>query len=126
MSDVRRKVGGFLLTNFVTRDISISMKIETWDDLIFQRRIRPGGGYAAVAQATEIQRPRLSAILRGRALPAERSYSGKPSEVERLAEHFGLTKAVVRSMSKKQREIHLEGICQRSSKKMSNASPRAR
>jgi len=40
VSDVRRKVGGFLLTNFVTRDISISMKIETWDDLIFHLRIR--------------------------------------------------------------------------------------
>lgn len=101
-------------------------ELETWDDVIHDRRIRPGGGYAALAESLAMDRSRLSAILRGRALPAERSYSGKPSEVERLAEHFGLTKAVVRSMSKKQREIHLEGICQRSSKKMSNASPRAR
>ena len=67
--------------------------------MIHDRRIRPGGGYAALAESLEMDRSRLTAILRGRATPAERSYKGEVPEIDRVAKEFRLTKANVRRIS---------------------------
>jgi hypothetical protein len=86
-------------------------ELQTWDDVIHDRRIRPGGGYAALAESLAMDRSRLTAILRGRATPAERSYKGEVPEIDRVAKEFRLTKANVRRISTNTRVKYLEGLC---------------
>ena len=103
-----------LLPDFTTNGkVHRMSELQTWDDVIHERRIRPGGGYAALAESLAMDRSRLTAILRGRATPAERSYKGDVLEIDRVAKEFRLTKADVRRISTNTRVKYLEGICER-------------
>lgn len=74
--------------------------MRTWDDVIESLRIRPGGGYARLAKRLQMDRSRLSAILRGRAMPAFTTRTMKPPELDRLARVLRLSKSDVERIAK--------------------------
>lgn len=73
--------------------------MKTWDDVISSMKLRPGGGYAKLAKRLQMDPSRLSAILRGRAMPAIVSRTKKPPEIERMASALGLSTAEVDRIS---------------------------